>query len=105
MFLPHTRTSAQVLGLYGVGGLGKPSMSKCLCNHFNEQFSGSICYIEIKEEVKVLEQQRLVMRKLLRLGDLLLKIVCDVSEVKFLLVVVVIKLKVTLLRWSNHYAC
>ena len=83
MFQPDIRTCAQVLGLYGIAGLGKTTMSRSLCNHFIKDFLGRVCYIEIKEGSKLaLERQRMVMRKLLRLDESILQRVSDVSEVK-----------------------
>lgn len=80
-FLPHDRICAQVVGLFGMGGLGKTTMSKSLCNHFNTEFLGRVCYIEIKNGESDLERQRMVMIKLLRLDkDFLLQNVSDISQ-------------------------
>jgi uridine kinase len=65
-----------------MGGLGKTTMSKSLCNHFNNEFLGRVCYIEIKNGGSDLERQRMVMMKLLRLDkDVLLQNVSDISQV------------------------
>lgn len=66
-FLPNTRISAKLLDLYGMGGLGKTTIAKSLRNYFNNGFSTRVCYIEINEETKALERQRMVMRKLLKI--------------------------------------
>ena len=84
-FQPDPKTSASVLGLYGMGGLGKTTISKSLCNHFNREFLGRVCYIEIKEGMDALERQRIVMRKLLRPDESILQNICDASQVKRLL--------------------
>lgn len=65
-FQRYHEISALVLGLYGMGGAGKTTISKCLYNHFFEEFSGRVCHIEMKEGTDALERQQIVMRKLLK---------------------------------------
>lgn len=81
-FLPHSETSAQVLGLYGMGGFGKTTMSMSLCNRFRNE-SLRVCFIDIKDEIKALERQQLVMRKLLNLDNRLVQDVRHLAQVKF----------------------
>ena len=81
-FVRHTGTSADVLGVYGMGGLGKSTMSKSLCNHFSQPYSGRVCYIDMKDEAKELERQQMVMKKLVQCNEMVLERQCDISEVK-----------------------
>jgi len=40
------RYKVKVVGIYGVGGIGKTSTCKTLCNEFSSKFEGRICHIE-----------------------------------------------------------
>ena len=37
-----------VVGLYGMGGIGKSSICKALCNEFFTEFRGRVCYAELE---------------------------------------------------------
>ena len=37
-----------VVGLYGMGGIGKSSICKALCNDFFTEFCGRVCYAELE---------------------------------------------------------
>ncbi|KAG0606188.1 hypothetical protein M758_9G120900 [Ceratodon purpureus] len=78
-FLPHAGIAAQVLGLFGMGGSGKTTMAMVLWNQFNIEFL-RVCYIDVKDESKALERQRLVMRKLLNLSNGFLQDVRHLSQ-------------------------
>ncbi|KAG0605826.1 hypothetical protein M758_9G090600 [Ceratodon purpureus] len=41
-----------VLGLYGMGGIGKTSISKALCNDFFTEFHGKVCHAELERGSK-----------------------------------------------------
>ena len=45
----------RVVGLYGMGGMGKTSICKALCNEFSSEFHGRVCHAELgrgsKEEL------------------------------------------------------
>ncbi len=47
-----------VLGLYGMGGIGKSSICKALCNEFFTRFHGKVCYAKLgkKKEEKLLRE-------------------------------------------------
>jgi len=93
MFVEHTPSSdrsllqPQKLGLYGMGGLGKTTMCKALCNHFQKEFNGRVCHVELGSESpltlpkKVLKNQKKVLKNLLRVRDDLLERVTNASEV------------------------
>jgi hypothetical protein len=55
------------LGLYGMGGLGKTTMCRALCRYFHEGFYGRVCHVELGSKPP-LEQQKMVLTKLLRLS-------------------------------------
>lgn len=37
---------ARILGLYGIGGMGKTLICKALCDHFSDEYSGRVCYVD-----------------------------------------------------------
>ena len=86
MFVEHTPSSdrsllqPQKLGLYGMGGLGKTTMCKALCNHFQKEFNGRVCHVELGCE-SPLTLQKKVLKNLLRVRDDLLERVTNASEV------------------------
>lgn len=58
-----TNHDFQVVGLYGVGGIGKTSFCKYLCNHFDEGFCGRVCHVEFGKGT-TLETLHMVLKKL-----------------------------------------
>ena len=36
----------QILGIWGVGGTGKTTTCKVLCNKYFEEFEGRVCHVE-----------------------------------------------------------
>ena len=52
-----------VVGLYGMGGIGKTSMCKALCNEFVTRFHGRVCHAELERKSKE-ELLREVLRRL-----------------------------------------
>ncbi len=47
-----------VMGLYGVGGIGKTCICKVLCNELSGEFKGKVCHAELgmKSEEALLQE-------------------------------------------------
>lgn len=54
---------ARILGLYGRGGIGKTFICKALCDHFHDEYSGRVCYVEYSDAVYV-ELLKLILEEL-----------------------------------------
>lgn len=54
----------RILGLYGVGGIGKSTACMTLCNHYFEEFHGRVCHVEFgdMDELHMLQE---ILRRLI----------------------------------------
>ena len=64
----------QRLGLYGMGGLGKTTLSKALCNYFGPLFNYRVCHLEIGSNEKDPDEQKfrrhvLILKRLSGLSE------------------------------------
>ncbi|KAG0556323.1 hypothetical protein KC19_11G044200 [Ceratodon purpureus] len=53
-----------VVGLSGIGGMGKTLLCKALCNRFREEFAGRVCHVECSKSSSSLELQKLILDEL-----------------------------------------
>jgi uridine kinase len=44
------RYQVKVVGIYGVGGIGKTTTCKTLCNELSNKYEGKVCHIEFQSE-------------------------------------------------------
>lgn len=70
-----------ILGLHGVGGVGKTRLCMALCNHFHTEYIGKICYVEVQSGANVLELQKMILKRLTFASEDLLDSITTIEEV------------------------
>lgn len=53
-----------MIGLYGMGGIGKTTICKAMCNEMSKEFNGKVCHIELKSSSESLQLLREVLKRL-----------------------------------------
>ena len=69
-----------VVGMYGVGGIGKTTICKALCNELSSRFWDNVCHVEFGQgsELKLLQK---ALKRLTTLNHEMLDKLDDVEEV------------------------
>lgn len=70
-----------ILGLHGMGGVGKTRLCMALCNHFHAEYVGKICYVEVQSGTNVLELQKVILKRLTFANEDLLDSITTIEEV------------------------
>jgi GTPase SAR1 family protein len=71
------------VGIYGIGGIGKTTICKVLCNDYFEEFKGKVCHIELGVGKKLSTLQE-VLRRLTETSQELVKSFSE-DEVHFII--------------------
>ena len=67
-----------MIGLYGVGGMGKTQICKIMCNEMDGEFDGKVCHVELGKQSK----HELVRKVLTTLTNTSAEVVQEVGEDK-----------------------
>ncbi|KAG0569871.1 hypothetical protein KC19_6G122400 [Ceratodon purpureus] len=62
--IPVSKTRVQVVGLYGVGGIGKTTACKSLCKDLSMEFDGRVCHVEFGGETSEIDRVQEVLKRL-----------------------------------------
>ncbi|KAG0576751.1 hypothetical protein KC19_5G105100 [Ceratodon purpureus] len=80
LFVEDTKSGVLLLGLYGMAGLGKTTMSKALNDYFHRELMGRVCHLELGDSSKALMRQKEVLEKLWGLKNDVLDGVKDLDQ-------------------------
>ncbi len=67
-----------MIGLYGVGGMGKTEICKMMCNEMDGEFDGKVCHVELGKQSK----HKLVKKVLTTLTNTSVEVVDEVGKDK-----------------------
>lgn len=56
----------KILGIYGVGGIGKTTICKALCNELSNEYEGRVCHIELETQVTIPQETKSIVEGSLR---------------------------------------
>ena len=67
-----------MIGLYGLGGMGKTQICKLMCNELDGEFDGKVCHVELGKQSK----HELIKKILTTLTNTSVEVVQEVGEDK-----------------------
>jgi ABC-type cobalamin/Fe3+-siderophores transport system ATPase subunit len=73
-----TMYNVKVVGMYGVGGIGKSTVCKTLCNELSHEYEGRVCHFEF--EITNLSSKGLLEKVLMRLTNTSLEFLQRMNE-------------------------
>lgn len=80
-FVKDNIIGAQVLGLYGLGGIGKTTLAGALCDYFYNDFGNRTCHVELGGASKTLKRQKMVLGRLCEFEKDVLDRITNVDKV------------------------
>ena len=75
-----------MIGLYGLGGMGKTQICKIMCNELDGEFDGRVCHVELEKQSK----HELVKKVLTTLTNTSAEVVQEVGEDKVVFFIIII---------------
>ena len=70
---PSQRYGAKMVGLYGIGGIGKTTACKSLCKDLSMKFDGRVCHVEFGNDTTEKDRVQEVLKQLCDTSNEVLK--------------------------------
>ena len=70
-----------MLGLHGMGGMGKTLICKALCNHLHSSYAGRVCHAELQMKGDIIKVFQKILRDLTDINEGLLLRATDPDQV------------------------
>ena len=74
--MPHGVNKLRVVGLHGMGGVGKTTLTRELCNRMFRDFVGKVCHVELGG-TNLKEQMKTVLKELTGVDSAILDVEHD----------------------------
>ena len=78
-----TECSPCFFGMYAMGGMGKTTMSRVLCNEFSSEFFGKVCHVELNNHA-IIDLRKALLRTLTKWSESEMSKLTDESQVQIL---------------------
>ena len=70
-------------GMYAMGGMGKTTMSRVLCNEFSSEFLAKVCHVELNNHATI-DLRKALLRTLTKWNEIDMSKLIDESQVQIL---------------------
>ena len=75
--------SPRFFGMYAMGGMGKTTMSRVLCNELSSQFLAKVCHVELNNHA-IIDLRKKLLRTLTKWDEIDMSKLTDESQVQIL---------------------
>jgi hypothetical protein len=75
--------SPRFFGMYAMGGMGKTTMSRVLCNAFSSEFLAKVCHVELNNHA-IIDLRKALLRTLTKWSESDMSRLTDESKVQIL---------------------